>query len=127
MKDNAEIEGREVKLLKTTYFVPGGESCTLYTGEYLYYSLTREGYEVIRKDKYCIRLYKESWLTDIIGKKGIEQENIKFIYDFKDSNPARGTPRKFTRSLPAKAMAKAKVPMSTVNFKIFSLVNSTKN
>ena len=32
-----------------------------------------------------------------------------------ESRPASGTPMKFTRSLPAKAMARANVPMSTTS------------
>ncbi len=39
----------------------------------------------------------------------------------KDSRPAMGTPMKFTRSFPAKAIASAKVPNNTTNFRIFHL------
>ena len=39
------------------------------------------------------------------------------------SSPARGTPMKFTRSFPAKAMAKANVPTKTINFRIFILTS----
>jgi hypothetical protein len=44
------------------------------------------------------------------------------VKSMKDEKPARGTPMKFTRSLPAKARARAKVPMSTTTLKtlIFS-------
>ena len=45
----------------------------------------------------------------------------------KDSKPARGTPIKFTRSLPAKAMASANVPTRTVIFSTLTLVKRVSN
>ena len=38
-----------------------------------------------------------------------------------DSNPANGTPIKFTRSFPAKAIAKAKVPTNTISLRMSNL------
>ena len=40
---------------------------------------------------------------------------------WKDSRPASVTPMKFTRSLPAKAIASENVPMSTTTFRTFTL------
>ena len=54
----------------------------------------------------------------------------------KEEKPARGTPMKLTRSLPAKARARAKVPISTTTLKTLtfsqwrtciSRVKNTKN
>ena len=44
-----------------------------------------------------------------------------------DFKPANGTPIKFTRSLPANAMARAKVPTSTIIFNISSLIIQYNN
>ena len=41
--------------------------------------------------------------------------------------PAKGTPMKFTRSLPANAIARAKVPVSTIGLSTLILVKSVKS
>ena len=43
-----------------------------------------------------------------------------------DSKPAKGTPIKLTKSLPAKAIASANVPTNTTNLGISSLNNCVK-
>ena len=59
----------------------------------------------------------------ILNSEGNIPDDDHISYDW---NAAIGTPIKLTKSLPAKANAKANVPIPIINLKRFSLVNRSK-
>ena len=59
--------------------------------------------------------------SEVIRKPSGELPAPLVVKSMKEEYPAKGTPIKFTRSLPAKASASAKVPSSTTTLNTFTL------
>jgi SAM-dependent methyltransferase len=79
-----DIDNQAITLLKTTEFLKPKPDIghTLYTGDYLYFLHTLRGRQLIRRDHYCLRLYREDWLRETLVKTGYDPEKIYFYSDF---------------------------------------------
>ena len=78
------IDERLIRLIKTTQHIQAGSHCMLYAGEYVYSENTMRGPRVIRRDDYCIRLYKESWFKNILMSEDYGMEYVKCYANFTD-------------------------------------------
>lgn len=82
-----EIDGKEVKLYKTTSLVCEGEDCDWadYTGQYNYYEVSPTSYNtLLRKISYCVRIYTDNWLKRVLKEMDF---HVEFFADFDPNKP----------------------------------------
>ena len=61
-------------------------------------------------------------MSDVMRKESADAPLAFAMKSLYESSPASGTPMKFTRSLPANAIASANVPMRTTNLNTFTRI-----
>ena len=78
------IDGRSICLEKTTRYksFPGDNNYALYTGEYTYKEFTPFGSNLLRRDYYCLKLYKDFWIKNIFNDPKYLIEEINICEDF---------------------------------------------
>ena len=82
-----EIDGKEIKLYKTTSLVREGDNCDWadYTGQYNYYEFSPRSHSpLLRKISYCVRIYTDNWLKRVLEEMDF---HVEFFADFDSNKP----------------------------------------